>query len=121
MLAQLAFNELKAKKVSIIQEITNDYSVGLASFFSTEFKNLGGTVLDGGKYNTGDTDFNAVLTNVKSQNPDVIFAPRQLHRVGAGHQAGPPAGYTAAVPRRRHLGDPRVHHHRRRGGQRGPS
>jgi len=75
VLAQLAFNELKAKKVSIIQEITNDYSVGLASFFSTEFKKLGGTVLDGGKYNTGDTDFNAVLTNVKSQNPDVIFAP----------------------------------------------
>ena len=75
VLAQLAFNELKAKKVSIIQEITNDYSVGLASFFSDEFKKLGGTVLDGGKYNTGDTDFNAVLTNVKSQNPDVMFAP----------------------------------------------
>jgi len=75
VLAQLAYNELKAKKVSVVQEITNDYSVGLASYFSDEFKKLGGEVMEGGKYNTGDTDFNALLTNVKSQNPDVVFAP----------------------------------------------
>ena len=75
VLARLAFNELKAKKVSVIQEITNDYSVGLAKFFTDEFTKLGGTVVDGGKYNTGDTDFNAALTTVKSQAPDVIFAP----------------------------------------------
>ena len=75
VLARLAFNELKAKKVSVIQEITNDYSVGLAKFFTDEFTKLGGTVLDGGKYNTGDTDFSAALTTVKSQAPDVIFAP----------------------------------------------
>ena len=26
-------------------------------------------------YNTGDQDFTAQLTNIKAQNPDVIFAP----------------------------------------------
>ena len=75
VLAQLAYNELKAKKVSVVQEITNDYSVGLASYFSDEFKKLGGEVMEGGKYNTGDTAFNALLTTVKSQTPDVVFAP----------------------------------------------
>ena len=75
VLAQLAFNDLKVKKVSVIQQVDSDYSVGLSKFFIDEFKKLGGEILDGGKYNTGDTDFSAQLTTVKSQAPDVIFAP----------------------------------------------
>ncbi len=78
VLANLAFNELGAKNAAIIQEVNNDYSVGLAQFFTNEFKMLTGddaAILEVANYNTGDQDFTAQLTNIKAKNPDVIFAP----------------------------------------------
>lgn len=76
--AAYAFNELKAKKVAIIREVSNDYSVGLAKFFVDEFVKLSGdpaSIVATSDYNTGDQDFSAQLTNIKQFNPDVIFAP----------------------------------------------
>jgi len=76
--AKYAFDTLKAKKVAIIREVSNDYSVGLAKFFVDEFVKLAGdanAVVATADYNTGDQDFNAQLTNIKKYNPDVIFAP----------------------------------------------
>ena len=76
--AAYAFNELKAKKVAIIREVSNDYSVGLAKFFVDQFTKLTGdaqAVVATADYNTGDQDFTAQLTNIKKANPDVIFAP----------------------------------------------
>lgn len=76
--AAYAFNELKAKKVAIIREVSNDYSVGLAKFFVDHFVKLSGdekAIVATADYNTGDQDFSAQLTNIKQFEPDVIFAP----------------------------------------------
>ena len=76
--AAYAFNELKAKKVAVIREVSNDYSVGLAKFFVDEFVKLSGdpaSIVATSDYNTGDQDFSAQLTNIKQFEPDVIFAP----------------------------------------------
>ncbi len=76
--ATYAFNTLKAKKVAIIREVSNDYSVGLAKFFIDEFVKLSGnpkSIVATSDYNTGDQDFSAQLTNIKKFEPDVIFAP----------------------------------------------
>ena len=76
--ATYAFNTLKAKKVAIIREVSNDYSVGLAKFFVDEFVKLAGdpaAIVATADYNTGDQDFTAQLTNIKKFEPDVIFAP----------------------------------------------
>jgi branched-chain amino acid transport system substrate-binding protein len=76
--AAYAFNTLKAKKVAIIREVSNDYSVGLAKFFVDEFVKLSGdqnAIVATADYNTGDQDFSAQLTNIKKFEPDVIFAP----------------------------------------------
>lgn len=76
--AKYAFDTLKAKKVAIIREVSNDYSVGLAKFFVDEFVKLSGdpaSIVGTSDYNTGDQDFTAQLTNLKKFNPDVIFAP----------------------------------------------
>ncbi|MFT3847925.1 MAG: ABC transporter substrate-binding protein [Propionivibrio sp.] len=76
--ASYAFNELKAKKVAIIREVSNDYSVGLAKFFVNEFVKLTGdekAIVATADYNTGDQDFSAQLTNIKQFEPDAIFAP----------------------------------------------
>ncbi|MCK9443736.1 MAG: ABC transporter substrate-binding protein [Tissierellaceae bacterium] len=76
--ANYAANNLGAKKAAIIQEVSNDYSVGLAKFFIDEFKELTGdddAIVALANYNTGDQDFSAQLVNIKYQEPDVIFAP----------------------------------------------
>ena len=73
-----AFKTLNAKKVAIIREVSNDYSVGLAKFFADEFVKLTGdakSIVATADYNTGDQDFTAQLTNIKQLEPDVIFAP----------------------------------------------
>ncbi|MDR2094562.1 MAG: ABC transporter substrate-binding protein [Treponema sp.] len=78
VMANYAYNDLKAKTAVIVQEVSNDYSVGLAKFFSDNFKKLTGnndSILTTVNYNTGDQDFSAQLTTIRSLNPDVIFAP----------------------------------------------
>jgi branched-chain amino acid transport system substrate-binding protein len=78
VMAKYAANKLNAKKVAILQEVSSDYSVGICKFFADEFKKLTGdnsSIVAKANYNTGDQDFTAQLTNIKSSNPDVIFAP----------------------------------------------
>ena len=78
VMANYAFNNLKAKKVAIIQDVSSDYAVGLAKYFTDAFKKLTGdekSIISVSNYNTGDQDFTAQLTNIKAQNPDAIFAP----------------------------------------------
>ena len=78
VMANYAFKEVKAKKAVIIREVSNDYSVGLAKFFSDSFKKLtadDAAILGELNYNTNDQDFTAQLTTLKSMKPDVIFAP----------------------------------------------
>ncbi|KXG75428.1 ABC transporter substrate-binding protein [Thermotalea metallivorans] len=78
VMANYAINKLGAKKAAIIQEVSSDYSVGLAKFFTDAFKKLTGdenAIVGSASYNTGDQDFTAQLTNIKTLNPDVIFAP----------------------------------------------
>lgn len=81
VMATYAFNDLKAKKVAIIREVTSDYSVGLTNYFVDAFKKLSGDVdsvvatLD---YKKGDQDFTAQLQTIKNKKPDVIFAPGEI-------------------------------------------
>ena len=66
-----------ARKAAIVQEVSNDYSVGLSKFFKEAFEKLAGagSVVETANYQTGDKDFTAQLTNLKAKNPDVVFAP----------------------------------------------
>lgn len=73
-MANYAFNKLGAKKAAVTTEKGNDYSVGLAQFFTNEFQSLGGEVVSA-DYQTGDQDFNAQITTLKAENPDVFFIP----------------------------------------------
>lgn len=77
VMANYAYNK-GARKVAIVQEVSNDYSVGLAKFFVEAFTKLTGdkeAIIDVANYQTGDKDFTAVLTNLKAKNPDAVFAP----------------------------------------------
>ena len=78
VMANYAFKDLSARTAVIVQEVSNDYSVGLAKFFVDNFKKLTGNanaILATVNYNTGDQDFSAQLTTIRNLKPDVIFAP----------------------------------------------
>ena len=79
VMANFAVNQKKAKTACVIQEISNDYSVGLAKFFIDSFseltKNEKSILAKPFSYNTGDNDFTAQITAIAQLKPDVIFAP----------------------------------------------
>lgn len=66
------------KKAAIITQLGDDYSSGLGSYFEKAFKELGGEVVASEQFQTNQTDFKAILTNIKAQNPEVIFAPTSI-------------------------------------------
>jgi branched-chain amino acid transport system substrate-binding protein len=73
--SNFAINDLKVKKAVVITDVKNDYSIGISSVFKRAFKKSGGTILKTVKINQGDTDFKAMLSNVKALNPELIFVP----------------------------------------------
>ncbi|WP_028972572.1 ABC transporter substrate-binding protein [Spirochaeta cellobiosiphila] len=75
VVAQFAAEDLKTMKAAILFDVANDYSVGLAKNFTAKFESLGGTIVASESYATGDKDFNAQITKIKAQNPDVLFLP----------------------------------------------
>lgn len=78
VMANYAVNELGAETAAIIQDVTQDYSVGLSKYFEDAFIELTGNddaIVAKASYNTGDQDFTAQITNVSTESPDVIFAP----------------------------------------------
>ncbi|KAF2961884.1 ABC transporter substrate-binding protein [Fervidobacterium sp. 2310opik-2] len=78
VMAKFAVETLKAKTAYIIQDISSDYSVGLAHYFRNafiEFTKDSKSVLGVASYQGGDQDFTAQLTLAKAKNPDVLFIP----------------------------------------------
>lgn len=82
VMAKFARNTLKASKAAILKDIKNDYSVGLAQFFTETFKSLGGSVIAEESYSEGDIEFRAQLTALKAKKPDVVFIPGYYTEVG---------------------------------------
>jgi branched-chain amino acid transport system substrate-binding protein len=82
MMSNFAYNDLKAKKAAMLVDATSDYSKGLAKNFKETYSKLGGSVVDEEAYQAKDTDFKAVLTKIKGQNPDVLFVPGYYEEVG---------------------------------------
>ena len=78
VMATYAYENIGARTAALVVEVGSDYSVGLAAFFEQAFIDLTGdpnAILVRAEYNTGDSDFNAQLTNIANHNPDVVFAP----------------------------------------------
>jgi len=63
------------KKVAILRDVGNAYSVGLADYFLSKFKELGGTIVNDQSYKAGDQDFKAQLTAIKAKGPEAIYVP----------------------------------------------
>ena len=82
VMAKFASENLKSKKIAVLRDVKNDYSVGLADVFADEFKKMGGTITTDKAYQAGDIDFKAQLTEIRKTAPDAIFVPGYYTEVG---------------------------------------
>ncbi|MDF2521188.1 MAG: transporter substrate-binding protein [Clostridia bacterium] len=81
-MANFATADLNLKTAAVLVDNTSDYSKGLAKNFKETFARLGGTVVVEEAYQAKDTDYKAVLTNIKAKNPDVLYLPGYYEEVG---------------------------------------
>src|SRR5699024_10572760 len=64
-LAEFASGDLAVKKAAILIDNTSDYSKGLAKAFKETFSKAGGSIAVEEAYQSKETDFKSVLTNIK--------------------------------------------------------
>ncbi|HYE11699.1 MAG TPA: ABC transporter substrate-binding protein [Patescibacteria group bacterium] len=81
-MANFAFSDLGLKNAAVLVDNTSDYSKGLAKNFKETFTKLGGNVVSEEAYQAKDTDYKAVLTNMKAKSPDVLYVPGYYEEVG---------------------------------------
>ena len=81
-LASFAKNDLGASNVAVLFNNADDYSKGLAEAFSQSFEELGGTIVASESYASGESDFNAQLTNIKEADPDGLVMTDFYSTVG---------------------------------------
>ena len=65
-------------KAAVISQNGDDYSTGLAQYFKQAFQNMGGEIVADVTYNTNESDFNALLTSIKSAGPDCLYSPTSI-------------------------------------------
>ncbi len=63
------------KTAVVVIDQAQVYSLGLAKVFGKTYKKVGGKVLKKVSINSGDKDFKAVVSQIKSLNPDFVFLP----------------------------------------------
>ncbi len=71
-LGRYAVKELKGKSIAVIDDRTA-YGQGVAEEFAKAVKASGGSIADTQFTTDKATDFTAILTQIKSKNPDVVF------------------------------------------------
>ncbi len=82
MIAKFAKNRLEFTRGAVLRDNKNDYSVGLANYFSEAFQAMGGTIVADEAYSEGDQDFKAQLTAIKSKRPQFLMVPGYYTEVG---------------------------------------
>ena len=94
VLARFVLEKLKAKNVAVLYDVASEAPKSQADLFRLTFEELGGKTVAFETYTTGDRDFSAQLTKIKSTNPDVIFLPAYYNDVGLIAQQAHRAGIT---------------------------
>jgi branched-chain amino acid transport system substrate-binding protein len=68
--------------VAVLTDVKQDYAVGLTEFFKKHFLANGGTVVSEQSYSSGDKDFKAQLTSIRSSNPEAILVSGYYNEAG---------------------------------------
>jgi branched-chain amino acid transport system substrate-binding protein len=73
VIARFVLEKLKQKNIAFMTDVKQDYSVGLTNIAKEYLAKNGGNIVKEQSYSSGDKDFRAQLTDIKSANPDVII------------------------------------------------
>ncbi len=74
-MARFAFESLRHRRVAIIRDVTNDYSVGLADAFATTFLSLGGAIAGELSYHRAPVSSNEVVAWLEAHPCDALYLP----------------------------------------------
>lgn len=96
-MAIYSYRDLGKRKAVIYQDVKNDYATGLGEDFKKKFEELGGEVVSVESYQQGDTDFNAVITNIKGMDFDVLYIPGYYSESGLIIKQARDAGITQTI------------------------
>jgi branched-chain amino acid transport system substrate-binding protein len=70
--ADFAYNDLELRTAYIVHD-TDAYGAGLRDAFTEAWEELGGEVLGVEGFEKGATDFQSIVTNIESENPDLVY------------------------------------------------
>ncbi len=96
-MARFAIENLNATKAAVLYNTADDYSIGVAEAFKNQFEASGGEIVSFEGYGADEKDYKAILTNVKGQNPDVLFLPDYYNTVGLIAQQVKEVGINATL------------------------
>ncbi|MDR0847402.1 MAG: ABC transporter substrate-binding protein [Lactobacillales bacterium] len=72
-------NQIGAKRVAVLMDNSNDYCLELDKSFQKTYK---GEIVERDNFISGDKNFQAQLTKIKSQNVDALFVPAYFNEAG---------------------------------------
>ena len=78
VMANYAVRDLGAQKAIIVQDEVQEYSLGLSRYFMEAFQESTGnedSILAVYNYHSGQQDFSDILSEIKKNSGDVVFAP----------------------------------------------
>jgi branched-chain amino acid transport system substrate-binding protein len=75
VMAHYAAVDLKARTASVLINMNEEYSMGLAEYFTRHFSQYGGKVVYTGNYQGTAVDFKEQISKMMELAPDVVFIP----------------------------------------------
>ncbi len=82
VMARFVKDVLKKKRVAILKNQTNEYSVSLAEYFKEKFVELGGEITTVQSYRSGSVDFSKSLNRIRKSKPELIYLPGYYSEIG---------------------------------------
>ena len=65
-------------KAAVLTQVGDDYSIGLGQFFQEYFVEFGGEIVSSQSFPANNSDYSALLQNVKSSGAQCVFAPSSI-------------------------------------------
>lgn len=79
--ARFIKSSLQKNRLAIFYAAQDVYSSGLARSFRDEWKKLGSELVADKAYQKGETNFRTYLSELKQQNPEIIFVPNYYNEM----------------------------------------
>jgi len=107
--ALYARQQMKVERAAVVND-KQTFGEGVSRIFGERFKQAGGTITSVSQVNPTDVDFTALITQLKSQNPQVVYLgavmpqlalfAKQMHDLGLDAKLFvPDGGYTPDLPK----------------------